>query len=131
VISACLMSAIMAFFPDALVGLFIDPLDASAAAAFSLALSFLLVAAIFQLVDAVQAVGAGVLRGLQDTRWPMLFAAFGYWVVGMGTAWFFAFRLGWDGVGVWVGLAAGLAVVSVLMVARWMMRERLGLGVYG
>ncbi len=130
VISACVMSATMAFFPDALVGLFIDPRDASAAAAFSLALSFLLVAAIFQLVDAVQAVGAGVLRGLQDTRWPMLFAAFGYWVVGMGTAWFFAFRLGWDGVGVWVGLAAGLAVVSVLMVARWMMRERLGLGVY-
>lgn len=131
VLAACLMSAIMALFPDALVGLFIDPRDSSAATAFGLALGFLLVAAIFQLVDAVQAVGAGVLRGLQDTRWPMLFAAFGYWVVGMGTAWFFAFRLGWDGVGVWVGLAAGLAVVSALMVGRWTMRGRLGLGVYG
>ena len=130
VLAACLMSAIMALIPGALVGLFIDPADASAAPAFALALSFLLVAAIFQLVDAVQAVGAGVLRGLQDTRWPMLFAAFGYWVVGMGTAWFFAFRLGWDGVGVWIGLAAGLAVVSVLMVGRWALRERFGLGVY-
>ena len=130
VIAACAMSAIMAAFPNVLVGLFIDPEDASAAVAFQLALSFIVVAAIFQLVDAVQAVGAGVLRGLQDTRWPMLFAAFGYWVVGMGTAWFFAFRLGWDGVGVWVGLAAGLAVVSVLVVSRWIMRARLGLGVY-
>jgi MATE family multidrug resistance protein len=131
VIAACMMSAIMALFPRQLVSLFIDPMDASAATAYSLALGFLLVAAIFQLVDAVQAVGAGVLRGLQDTRWPMLFAAFGYWAVGMGTAWFFAFQLGWDGVGVWIGLAAGLAVVSVLMVGRWMMRSRLGLGVYG
>lgn len=131
VIAACAMSAIMTAFPEFLVGLFIDPADATAAVAFQLALGFIVVAAIFQLVDAVQAVGAGVLRGLQDTRWPMLFAAFGYWVVGMGTAWFFAFRLGWDGIGVWVGLAAGLAVVSVLMVGRWMMRDRLGLGVYG
>ncbi|WP_444851186.1 MATE family efflux transporter, partial [Microbacterium aurantiacum] len=90
VIAACMMSAIMALFPRQLVSLFIDPMDASAATAYSLALGFLLVAAIFQLVDAVQAVGAGVLRGLQDTRWPMLFAAFGYWAIGMGTAWFFA-----------------------------------------
>ncbi|MFN3820390.1 MATE family efflux transporter [Blastomonas sp.] len=130
VIAACAMSAIMTAFPEFLVGLFIDPADATAATAFQLALGFIVVAAIFQLVDAVQAVGAGVLRGLQDTRWPMIFAAFGYWVVGMGTAWFFAFNLGWDGIGVWIGLAAGLAVVSVLMVGRWMMRGRLGLGVY-
>ncbi len=131
VVAACVMSSLMTAFPGFLVGLFINPADASAAPAFALALSFLVVAAVFQLVDAVQAVGAGVLRGLQDTRWPMLFAAFGYWVVGMGTAWFFAFELGWDGIGVWIGLAAGLAVVSVLMVGRWMMRGRLGLGVYG
>jgi MATE family multidrug resistance protein len=131
VVAAFVMSALMALFPRALVGLFIDPTDAGAATAFALALSFLMVAAIFQLVDAVQAVGAGVLRGLQDTRWPMLFAAFGYWVVGMGTAWFFAFRLGWNGVGVWIGLAAGLAVVSALMVGRWALRARFGLGVYG
>lgn len=130
VIAACAMSAIMTAFPEFLVGLFIDPADATAAMAFQLALGFIVVAAVFQLVDAVQAVGAGVLRGLQDTRWPMLFAALGYWVVGMGTAWFFAFNLGWDGIGVWIGLAAGLAVVSVLMVGRWMMRARFGLGVY-
>ncbi len=130
VVAAFGMSAIMALFPNFLVGLFIDPDDASAAKAFALALSFILVASIFQLVDAVQAVGAGVLRGLQDTRWPMLFAAFGYWVVGMGTAWFFGFRLGWDGIGIWIGLAAGLAVVSVLIVGRWAMRARLGLGAY-
>lgn len=131
VVAACAMSAIMALFPNLLVGLFIDPADASAAVAFRLALGFIVVASVFQLVDAVQAVGAGVLRGLQDTRWPMLFAAFGYWAVGMGTAWFFAFRLGWDGMGVWIGLAAGLAVVSVLMVGRWALRGRFGLGVYG
>lgn len=129
--TAVLLSGAMIAFPEPLVGLFVATDDSAARRVFDLALSFVLVAALFQLFDAAQAVGAGVLRGLQDTRWPMLFAAFGYWVVGIGVATLLAFQLGWDGVGVWIGLAAGLAIVSVLMVGRWMRRERYGLARYG
>ena len=61
-----------------------------------LAVSFLAVAAIFQIVDGAQVVGAGMLRGLHDTRVPMLFALLGYWVVGLGVGVWLAFcaRLG-------------------------------------
>ncbi|MEZ5710670.1 MAG: MATE family efflux transporter [Blastomonas sp.] len=124
-------STLMVLFDRQLVGLFVDPANPGSAAVFALALDFIMIAAIFQLVDSFQAVGAGVLRGLQDTRWPMLFAAFGYWVVGIGVAIWLAFYRDWQGLGVWTGLASGLAAVAVLMVARWMLRRRLGIGTYG
>jgi len=72
-------------------------------------------------------IGAGMLRGLHDTRWPLLFALIGYWVVGLGIGSWLAFGADWKGVGIWVGLATGLASVAVLMLARWLMRDRLGL----
>ena len=114
-------------FPEALIGIFVTPVDAETTQVFNLAVSFLMVAAIFQIIDGAQVVGAGMLRGLHDTKVPMYFAAFGYWVVGIGVGAWLAFRGGWDGVGVWTGLATGLAVVSVLMLVRWSMRARLGL----
>ena len=114
-------------FPEALIGIFVTPIDAETTQVFNLAVSFLMVAAIFQIVDGAQVVGAGMLRGLHDTKVPMYFAAFGYWVVGIGVGGWLAFRGSWDGVGVWTGLATGLAVVSVLMLVRWSMRARLGL----
>jgi MATE family multidrug resistance protein len=93
----------------------------------ALAVSFLRVAAAFQLVDGAQVIGAGMLRGLHDTRWPLLFALVGYWVVGLGIGAWLAFGADWKGVGIWIGLASGLACVAVLMLGRWTMRERLGL----
>ena len=114
-------------FSEALIGIFVTPVDAETTQVFNLAVSFLIVAAIFQIVDGAQVVGAGMLRGLHDTKVPMYFAAFGYWVVGIGVGGWLAFRGSWDGVGVWTGLATGLAVVSVLMLVRWSMRARLGL----
>jgi len=92
-----------------------------------LAVSFLRVAAAFQLVDGAQVIGAGMLRGLHDTRWPLLFALVGYWVVGLGIGSWLAFGADWKGVGIWIGLATGLASVAALMLARWLMRNRLGL----
>jgi len=92
-----------------------------------LAISFLRVAAAFQLVDGAQVIGAGMLRGLHDTRWPLLFALFGYWVVGLGIGSWLAFARDWKGVGIWVGLASGLAAVAVLMLVRWILRDRLRL----
>ena len=68
-----------------------------------------------------------MLRGLQDTRVPMMIAAVGYWVIGIGVGVLLAFQLRMGGVGIWWGLASGLGVVAVLITARWAMRERLGL----
>ena len=120
------MAIVMWAIPRQLITLFLSDVPANAVA-IGLAVSFLRVAAAFQLVDGAQVIGAGMLRGLHDTRWPLLFALVGYWVVGLGIGAWLAFAEDWKGVGIWVGLASGLAAVAVLMLARWILRDRLGL----
>lgn len=122
-----LMALLIFLIPDTLIGIFVQPVDAESRQVFDIAVGFLMVAAIFQIVDGAQVVAAGMLRGLHDTKVPMFFAAFGYWVVGIGVGAWLAFEAHWQGIGVWVGLATGLAIVSVLMLVRWTMRARLGL----
>ena len=70
---------------------------------------------------------AGALRGLQDTRMPMLLALTGYWIFGFGTSVVLGFRTPLAGLGVWIGLAVGLVVVAGLLLVRWVRREGLGL----
>ncbi|MBY8823955.1 MATE family efflux transporter [Sphingomonas colocasiae] len=122
-----LAAAVLIGAPRLLIGVFLDLRDPANALVVRLAVSFLAIAALFQIVDGAQAVGAGVLRGLHDTRVPMLYAGFGYWVVGIGVGTVLAFPLGLRGIGIWLGLASGLAAVAVLMVLRWVRRDRLGL----
>jgi MATE family multidrug resistance protein len=120
------MALVMWAIPHRLVTLFLDNTAANTPV-IALAVGFLKVAAAFQLFDGAQVIGAGMLRGLHDTRWPLLFAAVGYWGVGLGIGAWLAFGADWKGVGIWTGLASGLAVVAILMLARWSMRERLRL----
>jgi multidrug resistance protein, MATE family len=87
----------------------------------------MVVAAAFQLFDGTQAVAAGALRGLQDTRVPMAIALFGYWIPGIGTSVMLGFFTPLRGIGVWIGLMAGLVVVASLLLYRWRRREGLGL----
>ncbi|HKX90900.1 MAG TPA: MATE family efflux transporter [Sphingomicrobium sp.] len=122
-----LSATTMWLFPRELAGFFLDSTRPNSAAVLDLAVRFLAIAALFQLADGAQVIGSAMLRGLQDTRVPMLFALFGYWVVGLGSGYFLAFSHAWRGVGIWTGLAIGLGVVAVLMIARWSMRERIGL----
>ncbi len=121
------MALVIWLIPETLAGLFVEPSDADNIEVIRLAVQFLLVAAIFQIVDGAQVVGTGMLRGLQDTTWPMLFAGFGYWVIGIGVGAWLAFSRGWDGVGIWTGLATGLGIVAMLVLWRWMRREAVGL----
>jgi MATE family multidrug resistance protein len=120
------MAGVMFSFPRELISLFLTDTPANANV-ISLGVSFLLIAALFQIADGAQVVGAGMLRALHDTRVPMIFALFGYWAIGLGVGFALAFSLDWRGVGIWVGLAAGLGVVAVLMLWRWTRRDRLGL----
>ena len=120
-------AVLLVVFPRQLAGAFLDLHDPANARTAALAVSFLSVAALFQLVDSAQAVGAGVLRGLQDTTMPMIFALIGYWVIGIGVGTLLAFPLRMEGVGIWLGLASGLGAVALLLLLRWTMRNRLGL----
>jgi MATE family multidrug resistance protein len=120
------MAIVMWSVPRPLVTIFLADVPANAAV-IALAVSFLRVAAAFQLVDGAQVIGAGMLRGLHDTRWPLIFALFGYWVVGLGIGVWLGFGADWKGVGIWIGLASGLAAVAMLMLARWLLRDRIGL----
>lgn len=117
-----LTAGLMWAVPRLLVGIYIDVDAPKEAAVVALAVRFLVIAAVFQLFDGAQAVTAGALRGIQDTRVPMLIAGAGYWVAGFGTAVLLAFGAGWGGVGVWTGLAVGLVVVSALLLWRWARR---------
>ncbi|MEH6726790.1 MAG: MATE family efflux transporter, partial [Hyphomicrobiales bacterium] len=114
--------------PDVLISLFLDASGEDTAAVIALAVPYLFFAALFQLADGTQVVAAGALRGMQDTRVPMLFAIFSYWIAGLGTGYVLAFPLGLEGVGIWIGLALGLTLAAVLLLARFMMRDRLGIG---
>jgi len=120
------MALVMLAIPRPLVTLFLADVPANAAV-IALAIGFLKVAAAFQLFDGAQVIGAGMLRGLHDTRWPLLFALLGYWGVGLGIGSWLAFDRNWQGIGIWAGLASGLAAVSVLMMLRWLQRHTLGL----
>lgn len=121
-----LMALIMWLVPTPLIGFFLDA-DAEGGRVMTLAVSFLAVAAAFQIADGAQVIAAGMLRGLHDTRVPMLFALVGYWIIGIGTGVWLAFYAGWQGVGIWTGLAVGLAIVAVMLIGRWLMRDRLRL----
>jgi len=120
----------MIAFPRLILSAYVD-LNAPANAAMVVhATQFLMIAAAFQLFDGAQAVGAGALRGLQDSRIPMAYALFGYWLPGMGTSVVLGLFTPLRGLGVWIGLLVGLAVVAALMLQRWARRERLGLVPY-
>ena len=130
VLTLLFMSIACALFilaPEALVGLFLDAARPENQATLHLAVSYLIVAGLFQLFDGAQVAMAANLRGLSDTKVPLVVALIGYWLVGLSVAYVLGFLLDWQGVGVWVGLAVGLAFVAVVLTIRWINRERLGL----
>lgn len=122
-----LTASVMLLAPRAVLHLYIDPDAPQNQAMVPLAIQYMIVAAAFQLFDGAQSVGAGLLRGLQDTRIPMAFALFGYWIPGIGTAVWLGLYSPLGGLGVWIGLMVGLVVVATLMLWRWRNRARLGL----
>ena len=127
-VGTMLMTAtLLVLFPRALIGAFLDIHDPANAAVVAQAVVFLGIAALFQIVDGAQAVASGMLRGLHDTRVPMVYAALGYWGLGLPLGIVLAFPAGLGGAGIWTGLASALAVVAALMTWRWIQRDRLGL----
>jgi len=85
-----------------------------------LAASLLLFAAVFQVSDGLQVASAGALRGLKDTRVPMIYSLLSYWLIGLSLGAWLTFQRGWGAHGMWMGLAGGLSVAALLMGGRFL-----------
>ncbi|MHC1479649.1 MATE family efflux transporter [Frateuria aurantia] len=91
----------------------------------------LLLAGLFQFSDGIQVASGGALRGLKDTRVPMLITVFAYWLVGLPVGWYLAFQRLLGARGMWMGMIAGLSVAAVLLFGRFYHRSRTRLAVPG
>ena len=120
-------STVFVLFPDVLVSLFIDPEEPARATLLQVGASLVMVAALFQVVDAAQVMALGLLRGVQDTAVPMVMATVSYWGVGMPASYALGFWFGLGAVGLWLGLVIGLTLASVLLMWRfWGRSARIG-----
>ncbi|MEY4982154.1 MAG: hypothetical protein RIR62_420 [Pseudomonadota bacterium] len=116
------MVALFLLFPAPILSLFLDTSAPEAAEIIAFGTVLLAVAALFQLADAMQVMALGLLRGVQDTKVPMLLAAFSYWGVGIPASYVLAFHAGLGGPGLWLGLTLGLVLAAVTMMARFWLR---------
>jgi len=110
---------LFALMPTRLASVFLDATAADSAAVLAIAGPFVVIAGLFQLVDGLQAIAAGLLRGLKDTRVPMILALVSYWPIGFVCAWVFAFPMGFGGIGVWFGFLSGLGAAALLLNWRY------------
>src|SRR6266581_4431243 len=118
-------SAVVLFAaPQMLIGFYLDLGDPANRGLVEIALRLFLIAALFQVFDGVQVIAVGALRGYAETAVPMLIAAIGYWAIGFAGGCVLAFPLGYGAVGLWSGLALGLAVVAILLTLRLQSRAR-------
>lgn len=129
-LSACAAGLTIIVFvglPEHLIAAFLDPDDPARAEIVATGIVLLMLAAIFQLVDGAQVVALGLLRGVQDARVPMIYAAVSYFGIGLPAAYILGFVTGWGALGVWIGLVVGLAAAAMLLNHRfwWHMMPRL------
>jgi MATE family multidrug resistance protein len=96
----------------------------SDAAVIASGVTLLRIAAFFELFDGLQVVATGALRGIGDTRSPMLAHLIGYWVIGMPVVYVLCFPMGWGARGIWVGLSAALILIGAALVVVWNARLR-------
>ncbi|MFG6562870.1 MATE family efflux transporter [Sulfitobacter sp. 1A13421] len=106
-------------WPEPLISVFMQEDEPARAEILAIGTGLLVMAALFQLVDGAQVVALGLLRGVQDTKVPMVMAAVSYWIVGMPCSYLLGFVLGFGAMGIWAGLVAGLAVAGLLLNARF------------
>ena len=105
--------------PRQLIGLF-----STDAAVLDLGSSLLYLAAVFQLFDGVQGVATGTLRGLGDTRTPMIVNLWAHWLVGLPVSYSLCFYFGWGVRGLWIGLSLGLIVTGIILLQVWNVKIR-------
>ncbi|PWJ57453.1 MATE family multidrug resistance protein [Dyadobacter jejuensis] len=90
----------------------------------ALASYLLLFAAIFQISDSTQAIGAGLLRGIKDVKAPTFFIGIAYWVLGIPIGYTLAFHMGYGAAGMWLGLIIGLTFASIFLITRFIRKSK-------
>ncbi|MGL6209215.1 MAG: MATE family efflux transporter, partial [Paracoccaceae bacterium] len=119
------MVALMVVFPRPIIAVFLDARQTETAAIIAFGTMLLGMAALFQMADAMQVMALGLLRGIRDTRVPMILAIVSYWVIGIPCSYVLAFPLGLGGLGLWLGLVVGLGIAATsLMVRFWMLAPK-------
>lgn len=113
------MGILMWTMPERIVSLYLNLDDRSNATVVTLAKDLLGVAAVFQIVDGIQVTANGALRGFKDTYIPMMIGIFAYWGLGLTSGYILSSQLGYGGVGLWWGLAIGLAVAATVLLWRF------------
>ncbi|MEL6620543.1 MAG: MATE family efflux transporter [Pseudomonadota bacterium] len=116
---ALLTMVLFVAMPRPLISLFIGSDVEAADQIMTIGIVLLALAALFQLVDGAQVIALGLLRGVQDTTVPMVLAGVSYWAIGMPASYVLGFVLGWEGVGVWLGLVLGLACAGIALMLRF------------
>lgn len=122
VLFAAVTIAVFVATPEVLVSLFLGSDVNDRALILSIGASLVILAAIFQLADGAQVMGLGLLRGMQDTQMPMVFAAISYWLIGIPLCYVLGFSYGIGAEGIWLGLVIGLTIAAILLVARFWRR---------
>jgi MATE family multidrug resistance protein len=118
-----LMVAGFLLFPAQIVAIFLDMTQPESAQIVAFGTVLMALAALFLVMDAMQVIALGLLRGVQDTRVPMALAAVSYWGIGIPSSYVLAFPLGLGGVGLWLGLVVGLLFAAGLLMARFWARR--------
>ena len=106
-------------FPETLVGAFLDRADEASTDVLRIGIVLIYLAAVFQLADALQVIALGLLRGLNDTRAPMMIAAVSYAIVGFPSSYLLGFVFDLKGPGVWAGFIIALGLAAVLLFRRF------------
>lgn len=105
--------------PVPLISLFLEPDAPALSDIIAIGVGLFAAAALFQLVDGAQVIALGLLRGVQDTAVPMVIAVLSYWGAGIPASYLLGFVFGLGGVGVWLGLAIGLACAGAFLMFRF------------
>jgi multidrug resistance protein, MATE family len=124
VVFAAIGGLLFFFYPRELAALYLDASKPEAAAVLAYASGLVVIAGLFQMADGLQAIAAGLLRGVKDTRAPMWLALISYWPIGFLLAYVLAFPAGMGGTGVWIGFLVGLVAASVLLLGRYVKMVR-------
>lgn len=116
------MVVLLLALPEPIIALFLDAANPETASIIAFGTGLLALAALFQLADATQVMALGLLRGVQDTKVPMVLAAISYWLIGIPISYVLAFPLGMGGIGLWLGLVIGLTIAAALLMHRFWSR---------
>ena len=109
-------------FPEFLLSLFLDKKIDSSNEIINLAVLLLMFAAIFHLVDGLQASGLGLLRGIQDVQIPFMLALISYWIFGIGSGYILGFIFNIGSIGIWLGMVIGLTLASISLILRFYLK---------